>query len=293
MAEAGGQTLTQIKSMLAAHGLFPKKRFGQNFLHDGNQMQRIIEAAGIAPGDVVLEVGPGTGALSQRLLQTGARVIAVEVDRDLEALLQPLVEAYADCATLLIGDVLAGKNELNPDVLAELDEAAEQAGTRTFKLIANLPYNVASPLLVNLATMRDSDGPLMQQGIVMVQREVADRLAAGPGGKAYGPLGIMVQARYEVKLVGTVPAGCFWPRPEVESAVVALALRDEPLVYDIERFGVVVHRLFEQRRKQVGAIVRRAWPDKRDQQPPEGIDLATRPEQLSLEQLEQLAGWLC
>ncbi len=294
MDESAGQTLTRIKSLLAGHGLHPKKRFGQNFLHDGNQMQRIIEAASVQPGDVILEVGPGTGALSQRLLYAGAKLLAVEVDRDLQPLLQSLFEPFGEQAELLMCDILAGKNQINPQVISRLEQLLAGADSADYTLVANLPYNVASPLLVNLAIQpADSGRPSMQRGVVMVQKEVADRLAAGPGSKAYGPLGIMVQATCDVELVGSVPPGCFWPRPDVESAVVQLVRLETPRTHDVEGFGRVVHRLFEQRRKQIGAIIRRAWPQRKDQQPPEGIDLKSRPEQLSLEQLDQLAGWLC
>ena len=317
------QTLTEIKTLLSAHGLRPKHKFGQNFLHDGNQMRRIMDAAAIAPRDVVLEVGPGTGALTERLLDAGADVVAVEIDPQLEPVLRhrlgsaldrwvtdggnsasephqnnpgddpeampeggdnDAAESWKACggeggeggATLLIADVLAGKHRINPAVTAAVDA---RRGGRPFKLIANLPYNVASPLLANLVV----DQPAMSDAVVMIQKEVADRLAAPPGGKDYGPLGILIQALCEVRTVGTLAPGCFWPPPKVASAVVHLRRRATPLTDDPAALSATLQRLFTRRRKQLGAILGRDTPL------PDGIDPNARPESLSVEQLVALS----
>lgn len=269
------QTLSKIKGLLEAHGLRPKHRFGQNFLHDGNQMRKILDAAVIAPGEVVLEVGAGTGALSERLLEAGARLIAVEVDRDLVPIVRERLAAFGERVTLVEGDVLSGKHELNPQVVELLSREAASG----FKLVANLPYNVASPLLVNLVV----DFPAMSLGIVMVQREVADRLRAPHGGKDYGPLSVIVQALCEVEQVAVLPAGCFWPPPDVQSAVVKLKRRREPLTRDPKRLSAMLHTLFSKRRKQIGSILGR------DVKLPAGIEATMRPEQLTVEQLVALA----
>jgi 16S rRNA (adenine1518-N6/adenine1519-N6)-dimethyltransferase len=294
------QTLSEIKALLAAQGLRPKHRLGQNFLHDDRYMRRVVEAAGIQPGDVVLEVGAGTGALSERLLEAGAILVAVEIDRDLAAILRRRLEPFGARATLVIGDVLSGKHTISPSVLGVLrriagregeasgegETPAEPIGTsahpdrapRLFKLVANLPYNVASPLLVNLAC----DHPSMLSAVVMVQREVADRLAAEPGGKDYGSLGVLVQAMCRVETLAIVPPGCFWPAPQIESAIVRLKRREQPLTDDPQRLAGLLHRLFSKRRKQLGGILGRgtAWPA--------GIDPSARPETLSIEQLVTL-----
>lgn len=261
------QTLGEIKSLLAAHGLRPKHRFGQNFLHDANQMRRIMEAAELREGELVLEVGPGTGALTERLLEGGAHVVAVEVDRDLEPILRERLADHGDRFTLIVEDVLAGKHELNPRVV-------EAVRDRDFKLIANLPYNVASPLLVNLAI----GFPRMSLALVMVQREVADRLAAPHGGKDYGPLSVMVQAMCTVERVATLAPGCFWPAPDVHSAVAKLTRRATPLTDDPARLAEMLHTLFSKRRKQLGSVLGRDFPF------PAGIAADARPEQLSVEQ---------
>ena len=192
------QTLSQIKALLRNHGLRPKKRLGQNFLHDGNQMARIVSAAQLEPGEPVLEVGPGTGNLSLRLLERGVKLLAVEADRDLEPILEQVLPLGCEDRVLLImGDILAGKHQLSSAV-------SQAMGTTSFKLVANLPYNVASPLLANLV----ADYP-MRLAVVTVQHEVAQRLCAGPGTKSYGPLGVLVQAMCEVEPISYLSPSCF------------------------------------------------------------------------------------
>lgn len=298
------QTLNDIKRLLADHGLRPKKKFGQNFLHDGNHMAKILDAAQLMPGDVVLEVGPGTGALTERLVDAGARVVAVEIDRDM----QPILEMrLAEKITLHIGDALDGKHAINAEVLSLLHTprpTGEGPGVRgqvqrsetqddlfsnirsstdpsplPFKLIANLPYNIASPLLANLAI----DHLDMTDAVVMIQKEVADRLIAKPGGKDYGPLGVLIQALFEVERVCVLKPGCFYPPPSIDSAVVALHRRAVPKCEDAKALGALLHQLFSKRRKQLGSILGR------DAVLPAGVELTYRPEQLSVEQLCELA----
>ncbi|MEE9405676.1 MAG: 16S rRNA (adenine(1518)-N(6)/adenine(1519)-N(6))-dimethyltransferase RsmA [Algisphaera sp.] len=269
------QTLTDIKQLLATHGLHPKHKYGQNYLHDGNHMARIMAAANIGPGDRVLEVGPGTGALTERLLETGATVIAVEIDPDFEALLTDRIHgAFGRDARfeLLITDVLAGKHHIAPAVIAAM-------GDQPFKLIANLPYQIASPLMANLV----QDHPNMTDAVVMIQKEVADRLGAASGGKDYGPLGILIQALCNVTRVGTLAPGCFWPAPKIASAVVHLQRRSQPLTNNPAQLSALLHRLFTKRRKQIGSILGR------DTVLPQGINPDARPEQLSVTQLIELA----
>ncbi len=278
------QTLTQIKTSLSAFGLRPKHRLGQNFLHDHNKLRAVVQAADIQPGQTVLEVGAGTGTLSELLLEAGANLVAVEVDRDLEALLQQRLSVYSPRATLLIADALAGKHQLNPLVTQAVRGMINNATEHTphtppsFKLVANLPYNIASPLLANLAT-QGADGVAMSDAVVMVQREVADRLCAAPGGKAYGPLGILLQAICHVETVATVSAECFWPKPKVGSAVVRLKRRTPPMTDNTDALRHTLQRLFSQRRKKISTTLGR------DQKLPEGVDPSDRPQRLSVEQL--------
>lgn len=263
------QNLSDIKRLLADHGLRPKKKFGQNFLHDGNHLAKIMAAAKLEPGHVVLEVGPGTGALTERLLEAGASVVAVEIDRDM----QPILEArLGEKITLHMGDALDGKHAINAEVLKLL-------GDQPYKLIANLPYNIASPLMANLAI----DHLNMSAMVVMIQKEVADRLLASPGTKAYGPLGILIQALFEVERVGVLKPGCFYPPPSIDSAVIAMHRRAEPMCEDARALGDLLHKLFSKRRKQLGSILGR------DEALPEGVESTMRPEQLTVGQLCELA----
>ena len=270
------QTLTEIKALLNAHGLRPRKRLGQHFLHDAHQMERILRAAEIVAGEVVLEIGPGTGALSEYMLEAGARLVAVEIDRELEPILRQRLSApFGKAVSLVFADALSGKHVINPAVW----DAVASFGAAAFKLIANLPYDIASAVLANLAV----DPVRMDLAVVMVQRDVADRLTAAPGGKSYGPLGIVVGAVYEVWRIGNVSPSCFWPRPKVDSTILRLEPRAEPVTADPRVFAAFVKRLFTSRRKQLGTILGRDAPL------PEGVRPEMRPQQLSLEQLSALA----
>jgi 16S rRNA (adenine1518-N6/adenine1519-N6)-dimethyltransferase len=283
------QTLSQIKDLLNQVGQRPKRALGQNFLHDGNQMDRIMEAARLTQGDVVLEVGAGTGALSERLLEAGADLLAVELDDGLIRILRQRLESWGERVSLLHADALASKHEVNPEIWRGLIELSHRRGRPPdgFKLVANLPYQVASPLLIHLAQRRET--PWMTRGVAMVQKEVADRLTAEPAGKEYGPLGIIVGAFCKVQRIARLPPSCFWPAPSVDSAVVLLERRRTPLPADPSAFVDVVHRLFAQRRKQIGRLFREPAARLGSAGWPEGIGPELRPEQLSMQQLVALA----
>src|SRR5258707_239030 len=173
------QSKHEIQALLASAGTEPRHRFGQNFMIDQNLVRLVADAGEIAPGDVVVEVGPGTGTLTEELLARGAEVIAVEIDRDLSAVLRSRFAAQP-AFRLIEGDALSGKHELN-ETLTQALRAPAAAG-RLRKLVANLPYNIASPLVIDL----------LLEGLDLlaftVQKEVADRLRAGAGDDAYGPL---------------------------------------------------------------------------------------------------------
>jgi 16S rRNA (adenine1518-N6/adenine1519-N6)-dimethyltransferase len=262
------QTLGEIRALLAARGLRPRHRFGQNFLHDKNVLAKLVEAASIAPGDVVLEVGPGTGTLTEALLDAGAVVVACEIDRDLAAI---LAERLGPRITLVVGDCLEKGRRLGAPVRAAL------AG-RPFTLVANLPYNVASALVTALLVEDEGCRGLY----VTIQREVADRLLAPPGTREYGPLGVIVAAVADVRRVATVPASCFWPEPEVTSAMVAIVPSEARRPADPRAFARFVTALFGKRRKQIGAILGR------DRPLPPGVTGDLRPEALTIVQLVAL-----
>ena len=265
------QTQSEIRAILAAHGISPKHRFGQNFLVDHNLLRRLVDASEIGVGSLVLEIGPGTGTMSEELLARGAELVAVELDRDMAAILRERLSGDPRF-TLFEGDCLDGKRALNADVLTHF------AG-RPFTLVANLPYQAASPVMAICAGMPQCLGQF-----VTVQREVGDRLRAAVGTGEYGPLTIIVQAFAHVEQIAVLAPGCFWPPPEVTSAMLAIRPRAEPVLAhdEADAFGAFVHTLFSKRRKQLGAILGRArvWPTE--------IDPSQRPETLSVSNLVRL-----
>jgi 16S rRNA (adenine1518-N6/adenine1519-N6)-dimethyltransferase len=198
-------------ALLAAHGLRPRKALGQHFVVDPNTVRRIARLAGVGPGDRVVEIGAGLGSLTLALLETGAEVTAVEVDAGLVAVLEEVAAPAG--ARVVAGDAL------------HLDWA-ELLGEPPWTLVANLPYNVASPLVADLL-----DGvPAITRMLVMVQREVAERLVAGPGDPAYGALSVKVAYWARASLAGRVPASVFLPPPNVASELVTIERRPAPAV---------------------------------------------------------------
>lgn len=279
------QSLTSIKELLDSRGLRPSKALGQNFLIEPAHILRLVDASGVFAGDLVLEVGPGTGVLTDVLLERGCRVVACELDRGLADLLRDRYAEQSDRGTftLIEGDCLASKHEVNPSVIEGLDGQA-------FRLVANLPYGAASPLMIALATQFH---PAVRGGVgvasclgqfVTIQREVAERLRAAPGTKDYGEMGVLVQAMCEVKRIAMLAPGCFWPPPKVTSEMVAVTPRSEPLTKDVQALSRLCRMLFTHRRKQIGTTLAREAPALLEQLPV-GVDRMMRPEELTVEQL--------
>ncbi len=234
------QSLKEIKEVLAARGLAPRHSLGQNFLIDHNLLRKLVASASVAPGDLVLEVGPGTGTLTGVLLESGCHVVACELDRGLSQYLRE-VHGPNPRFTLVEGDCLTRARALNESVAASLAD-------RAFTLVANLPYGAATPLIVTLL----KDHPACAALHVTVQREVGERLRAPPGSRDYGPLSVLATCLSNVEAVANAPPECFWPRPEVHSAMLSLRRRiDPPPVPPAHLFEVAV-ALFSNRRKQVG-----------------------------------------
>lgn len=268
------QTLARIRQLLDERGLAPQHRFGQNFLIDHNLIRRLVDAANLSPSSLVLEIGPGTGTMTEELLSRGCEVIAVELDRGLAQLLRDTISAApgADRFTLVEGDCLQSKRAISSEVLAKL------AG-RPFTLVSNLPYGAGTPVLVTLLASH----PECRTMAVTIQREVADRLTAAPRSKDYGPLSAIAQAAATIEHIATLPPECFWPRPDVTSAMVRLTRRDQPLTDDIASFAETCQQLFAQRRKQI------AWYLGRSATWPEGILPTMRAEELTPAQLVTLS----
>lgn len=270
------QTLSQIKSMLAERGLAPRKSLGQNFLIDQNLVRKLVDAAEVGPGSLVLEIGPGTGTMTEELLDRGCSVIACELDRGLAALnrerLMPPARPGPGSLHLLEGDCMDGKRDLSSDVLQHISG-------RPFRLVSNLPYGSATPVILALLARHASCDLLA----VTIQREVAERLGAAPGSEAFGTLSVVAQAMAHVQHVATLGPECFWPRPDVTSAMVVLRRRAQPLTANPVLLGEFCTRLFSQRRKQLGSVLGR------DAALPEGVAPTQRAENLTIGQFIELA----
>ena len=255
-------TLSEMRRVLTERGIQLTKSLGQNFLHDGNQLRRIVDAANLQPGDKVLEIGPGLGPLTELLLARGAEVLAIEKDRRLVDFLSQHFNV-APVSRLPAPRVANDRAGEAPAFLLHHDDALEflrreQRDWSDWKVVANLPYAITSPLLVELA-----QAPLGPQRLsVTLQLEAAQRLTAGPGAKDYGLLTLLVQVRYEPMGLFKIPASCFFPEPDVDSAGVTLVRRPEPLlsVRQTVVFTKVVKRAFGQRRKMMLKLLRQDWP---------------------------------
>jgi 16S rRNA (adenine1518-N6/adenine1519-N6)-dimethyltransferase len=247
------QTLTEISELLAARGMRPAHKLGQHFLIDLNLMRILVERAAVGPRDVVLEVGCGTGSLTQLLAERAARVIAVDIDPRMIEIAREQTSGR-DNVRFVHADILRGKNRLNPQVMEPTLAAAAAPDAGRLLLVSNLPYGAGTPVIANIVSSRLPFAGLW----VTVQKEVADRLAASPGNKDYGPLTVTVQAGADVEVFRKVPPSAFWPRPEVDSAMVAIVPSPAKAaqIADVEIFDALVGGVFTQRRKAMRSAVR-------------------------------------
>ena len=275
---------SQVRRLLESLGVRPSKSLGQNFLIDRNILDILLRSADISPDDQVLEVGPGLGVVTERLATMAQRVVAVEKDHRLYAYLCRRFAGAGNIA-LISGDML----EIG---------AADLLSSGLNKVVSNLPYSVGTRILVDL--LQAAHAPAVV--VATVQREVAERLAAPPGGRAYGLLSVWVQVDYGVETVKHISGTCFWPRPEVSSTIVRLLRRrisgcpqvDRKAFYDLTRHA------FSTRRKQIGTILqtlRRAGGEGRTAAAADlariGIDPKARPENLSVDDWLRLTEWVC
>lgn len=263
-------TPRSLAALLDQHGLQPSRALGQNFVVDPNTVRRIARLAGVGPGDPVVEIGAGLGSLTLALVETGATVTAVEIDRYLLPVLREQVEPLG--VRVVAGDAMALPW---PELLAEHP---------AWTLVANLPYNVATPLVLDLL----ADVPAIERMLVMVQREVGERLAASAGTAAYGIPSVKLAYRATAKVVGKVGPDVFIPRPKVESALVEVVRRAEPATSaDPDRLFALVQAAFGQRRKMLrrslsGLVTPEAFAAA-------GIAPERRPEELTIEDWGRLA----
>lgn len=269
--------LPPLRDVIAAHGLSARKSFGQHFLLDLNLTRRIARAAGDLETCVVVEVGPGPGGLTRALLEAGAaRVIAIERDRRFLEPLAELASAYPDRLTLVPGDALES------DVVA----LAREHGRRRIKVVANLPYNVATPLLI--AWLRRAAA--FDEFVLMFQREVAERLTARPRTPSYGRLSVVAQWLCRVERLFDVPRQAFVPPPKVTSTVVRLTPLPAPAApAEMADLEAVTAAAFGKRRKMLRAALRSLTPDPEGILADAGVPPTARAEELAVEQFCALA----
>jgi len=239
------QTKHQIRDLLSSTGAKPNKRLGQHFLIDLNLMRLLVDSADIQKDDVVLEIGCGTGSMTEALAEKAGRVIAVELDWNLsEIAAKHLIKS--ENVEIINTDILESKNALSQTVTKALDLAGRKCPGRLL-LVANLPYSAASPVIMNLVT-----GPTIADGMyVTVQKEVADRMTAAPASNDYGILSIFLAATGDVKTIRTLKPAVFWPQPQVDSAMVCF-VRNRAKSDRIENMGLfseTVHLFMGHRRK--------------------------------------------
>jgi 16S rRNA (adenine1518-N6/adenine1519-N6)-dimethyltransferase len=236
-------TVSEMRQILSDRGIQLTKSLGQNFLHDGNQLRRIVEAAQLTPADNVLEIGPGLGPLTELLIEKSAHVLAIEMD---QRLVKFLGQRFTDPKLELVhGDGLQIARDKSRD-------------WSNWKLVANLPYSVASPILVELAENPNAPKSLT----VTLQIEVAQRIQSKAGDADYGLLSLLLQVRYEPQGFFKIPSASFFPAPDVDSACITLQLRADPLMptEQLPKFKRIVKKAFSERRKMMMKLLKQEWP---------------------------------
>jgi 16S rRNA (adenine1518-N6/adenine1519-N6)-dimethyltransferase len=260
------QSKRQIQQILEAEGIRPNKRLGQHFLIDLNLMRLLVDSADLHKNDVVLEVGCGTGSLTDILAEKAGRVVAVDADKKLIKIAEYQLEKYENI-DFFASDILDGKNSISNIVINSIRNAREKYEGRLL-LVSNLPYNVASPLILNLIT-----GSMRADAMyVTIQKEVADRMIAVPGSKNYGILSVFLAATGTVKMIRRLRPVVFWPRPKVDSTMLSFIFNPEKAsrITNMELFSQIVRFFMKYRRKTILACSKLAvgslkqkvkWPD--------------------------------
>jgi 16S rRNA (adenine1518-N6/adenine1519-N6)-dimethyltransferase len=240
-------------------GIRPHDKYGQNFLIDLNLLHLFFDAAAVGPDDVVLEVGTGTGSLTALIAEQAAAVVTVEVDPHMFQLAAEELHRF-DNVVMLKLDALKSKNCMNPAVFDALRPLLAAAPGRQFKLVANLPYNIATPILGNL--LAEENPPRTMT--VTIQKELAERITARPGDKDYGALSMWIQAQCRVEILRTLPPEAFWPRPKISSAFIQLTMDDERRgrIPDRKFFHEFLRAIFMHRRKFLRSQLLNAAKDK-------------------------------
>lgn len=236
-----------LKQIFSQRGISPNKRFGQNFLIDQNTLLSIPNIAELTDDDVVLEIGTGTGGLTRLLADRSRHVFTVEVDRKLFEMASGILKLYKN-VTLINADILKTKHELNPDIPSKMLNWLREHDQSHIKVVSNLPYNISTPVIINLL---EGNLPIKLM-VLMLQKEITERMAAMPGTREYGILSIITQLFSKVEVFKTLSPQVFWPRPEVYSALVKISVNKEKYtgrITDYPFFKKIIHAIFTSRRK--------------------------------------------
>lgn len=276
--------MKSIPSLLRTYGLSPRKRFGQNFLTDKNIADKIVDALGLTEGDAIIEIGPGLGVLTEILLGRGVRVLAIEIDRDLAGILEQRLHNKGNLEIINADALKVSYRELADKYGIKPAAAGKQ------KLVSNLPYNISTPIIFKLLEEREAFSTLL----LMLQKEVAERIVSQPGTKDYGILSVFVQLLADVQIEFDVSPSSFYPMPNVQSSVVRFSMLQKPRVEitDINCFKRVVKASFGQRRKTLFnalKVLKLTTPQLKNAMELSGINQQRRGETLSLQEFAVLS----
>ncbi|MCA9268696.1 MAG: ribosomal RNA small subunit methyltransferase A [Planctomycetales bacterium] len=286
------QTLTFLTRRLQEIGIQPNTRHGQNFLIDLNLVRLLVDSAELDERDVVLEVGAGTGSLTAMMAERAAWVISIEIDAALHQLAREETAEQSN-VTLLHMDALKNKNNLRPEILDAVASQVHAAPGRRFKLAANLPYNIATPVISNLLST-----PIVPSLMtVTIQKELAERIVAEPCTKDYSALSVWVQSLCHVEIVRIMAPSVFWPRPKVDSAIIRIRPDDalRARIPDLEFYHRHVRAMFFHRRKFLRSVLVSAYKEQLDKPAVDavmarlGLGPTSRAEELSIDRILELS----
>lgn len=247
------QTQSYLRELFQVHRLHPKNKLGQNFLIDLNLIDLLVRAAELTREDLAVEIGSGTGSLTAKLAELAGSVLSVEIDPAFHELARQTVHGHVN-VRLINADVLKNKNLLNPEVLMNLDEVRQHFQPKHLKLVANLPYAVATPVISNFLIA----GVEFERMIVTVQWEIAEKMIAQPSTKEYGALAVLVQGLADTEILRRLAPTVFWPKPQVDSGIVKIvpSAAKRKLIPDVPRFRNFLRDLYSHRRKNLrGALI--------------------------------------
>ncbi|MFP6587091.1 MAG: 16S rRNA (adenine(1518)-N(6)/adenine(1519)-N(6))-dimethyltransferase RsmA [Pirellulaceae bacterium] len=250
---ANRQTISFIKRRLDEAGIYPVSRYGQNFLTDLNLVRMIADSAELGPQDIALEIGTGTGSLTAMIAEKAGHVITVEIDKNLHQLAREELASFNNI-TFLQQDALRNKNNLSQELLDTIATAMSQIENAQLKLVANLPYNIATPIISNLLTYEDFVPTSMT---ATIQKELGDRIVARPATSDFGSLSLWIQAQCDAEIVRIMNPSVFWPRPKVHSAIVHIVTNPEKRarIKDLKNYHQFIRSVFIHRRKYLRSVL--------------------------------------